>query len=181
MTIKSKEGRMKVMDVLQAIYTRRSIRKFSGEPISDEDMEKLLRAGFSAPSAHNKQPWNFVVVKNKSTLEHIAANHPYAKMLPQAGCCIIVCGDENAQETKGFLIEDCSAAIQNILLAAHGIGLGAVWSGLYPVPELTKMISAELKLPDNITPVGMVVVGHKTEDKGPSDRYDSAKIHYDQW
>lgn len=169
------------MDVLQAIFTRRSIRKFTGAPISEENMQTLLKAGFSGPSAHNMQPWHFVVVKNPATLAYIAEMHPYAKMLPQAGCCIIVCGDDEVQKAKGLLIEDCSAAIQNILLAAHGIGLGAVWCGLYPSPEFTKNIAAAIKLPDNIEPIGMVVVGHKAENKEPADRYDKAKIHHDQW
>ena len=169
------------MDVLQAIFTRRSIRKFTGEPISEENMETLLKAGFSAPSAHNMQPWHFVIVKNPTTLENITEMHPYAKMLPQAGCCIIVCGDDEVQKVKGLIIEDCSAAIQNILLAAHGIGLGAVWCGLYPSPEFKKLISVAVKLPENIQPIGMIVVGHKLEDKEPADRFDKAKIHNEQW
>jgi nitroreductase len=169
------------MDVLQAIFTRRSIRKFTGEPISEENMQTLLKAGFSAPSAHNSQPWHFVVVKNPASLEYIAEAHPYAKMLPKAGSCIIVCGDNNVQKAKGFLVEDCSAAIQNILLAAHGLGLGAVWCGLYPAPELTQIIATTIKLPDHIDPIGMVVVGHKAEDREPASRFDNAKIHYDQW
>lgn len=169
------------MDVLQAIYTRRSIRKFTGEPISEEHMEKLLKAGFCAPSAHNLQPSHFIVIKNPATLEYIANMHPYAKMLPQAGCCIVVCGDEKVQKTRGLLIEDCSAALQNILLAAHGLGLGAVWCGLHPDPELTKIIAVSNKLPENIEPIGMVVVGHKAEDRAPADRYDKARVHFEQW
>jgi nitroreductase len=169
------------MDVLQAIFTRRSIRKFTGAPISEENMETLLKAGFSAPSAHNMQPRHFVVLKNPATLEYIAEMHPYGKMLPQAGCCIIVCGDEEAQKTKGLLVADCSASIENILLAAHGIGLGAVWCGLYPDPELKKLISVTVELPDNIEPIGMIVVGHKVEAKEPADRFDKTKIHYDRW
>lgn len=169
------------MDVLQAIFTRRSIRKFTGAAISEENMQTLLKAGFSGPSAHNMQPWHFVVVKNPATLEYIAEAHPYAKMLPQAGCCIIVCGDDQVQKVKGLLVEDCSAAIQNILLAAHGIGLGAVWCGLYPSPDFKNVIADAIKLPDYIEPIGMVVVGHKVEDKEPADRFDKAKIHHDQW
>jgi nitroreductase len=172
---------MKSMDALQAIFTRRSIRKFTGAPISEEHMETLLKAGFSAPSAHNLQPSHFIVVKNPATLEYIAEMHPYAKMLPQAGCCIVVCGDDEVQKIKGLQVEDCSAAIQNILLAAHGLGLGAVWCGLYPSPELTKIISVANKLPDNIEPIGMIVVGHKAEDKATVDRFNKNRVHYDQW
>lgn len=169
------------MDILEAIYTRRSIRKFTNEAISGEDLEKILRAGFQAPSAHNFQPWEFLIIKDKSTFEEISRVHTYAKMLPQADTCIIVCGDEKKQPKTGFMIEDCSAAIQNILLAAHGLGLGAVWCGLYPVTQLTEDIKNICSLPDHITPVGMVVLGHKGEDKAPVDRFDAGKIHYEKW
>ncbi len=169
------------MNVLDAIFSRRSIRKYTGETISNELLETLLRAGQAAPSAHNYQPWHFVVVRDPEKLQQIAEKHPYAKMLPQAGCCIIVCGDEEKQPQKGFMIEDCAAAIQNILLAAHGSGLGAVWCGLHPVPQLTEMIGEVINLPSTIEPIGMVVVGHKAEEKGPAERFDQNKVHYDQW
>jgi len=169
------------MDVLEAIFTRRSIRRFTGQPVAEEDLKTILRAGFQAPSAHNYQPWGFVIVRDKNTIESIAQFHPYAKMLPQAGCGIVVCGDKEKQEMTGFLVADCSAAIQNMLLAAHGLGLGAVWCGLYPVSELTKATAKILSLPSSIVPVGMVVVGHKNEQKKPVDRYDESKVHFEQW
>lgn len=169
------------MDLLEGIFTRRSIRKFTGEPISDQDIEMVLRAGFQAPSAHNSQPWEFIIIKDKGTFERIAKAHSYAKFLPQAEVCIVVCGDKTKQNMTGFLIEDCSAAIENILLAAHGIGLGAVWCGLYPVTHLTKAIKINCLLPNSILPVGMVVLGHKDEDKKKSDRFDTAKLHYEKW
>lgn len=169
------------MEVLEAIFTRRSIRKFTGEPITDQDLETVLRAGFQAPSAHNSQPWEFIIMKDKSNMERIAKVHTYAKMLPNAEACIIVCGDKNKQTMTGFLIEDCSAAIQNILLAAHGIGLGAVWCGLYPVTHLTKEVKRVCSLPNHIVPVGMVVLGHKGEERTQEDRYDIAKLHYEVW
>ena len=169
------------MDIIEAIYTRRSIRKYTNDPVSDEDLKVILNAGFCAPSAHNKKPWHFIVVKEPSVLNSIAQFHPYAQMLPSAGCAIIVCGDKNCEGMAGFLIEDCSAAIQNILLASHGLGLGAVWCGLYPVPKLTKNITSLLNLPENIIPIGLVSVGHKAEDRTPSDRYDQTRIHYNKW
>lgn len=169
------------MDILEAIFTRRSIRKFSGEHISDVDLDTVLRAGFQAPSAHNHQPWEFVIIKDKSKFEKIAKVHTYAKMLPQADVCIIVCGDKIKQPMQGFLIEDCSAAIQNILLAAHGIGLGAVWCGLHPDTHLTKEIKNICLLPKHMIPVGMVVLGHKGEDRKTEDRYNEAKLHYENW
>lgn len=169
------------MDVLDAIFTRRSIRKFTGEKVSEEDLKTILKAGFSAPSAHNYRPQHFVVVREKSLLESIASFHPYAKMLSEAGCGIIVCGDSERQSATGFLVEDCSASIQNMLLAAHGLGLGAVWCGLYPVTQLTKPMANLLKLPSTIKPVGLIVLGQKDQDREAPDRYEDSKIHFDQW
>lgn len=169
------------MDVLQAISTRRSIRKFTGEPLSNEELEAVLRAGFWAPSAHNFQPWHFVVIRDAEKLEHIAKKHPYGKMAPNAGCAVIVCGDPEKQNVEGFLVEDCSAAMQNMLLAAHGTGLGAVWCGIYPSKELVELIRETINLPESIIPVGMMVIGHKAQEREAAERYDAAKIHYNQW
>jgi nitroreductase len=169
------------MDVLEAIFTRRSVRKFTGVPASADNVNTILRAGSYAPSAHNHQPWHFVVIRASATLEAIAAGHPYAKMMPQAGCCIVVCGDKERQGTVGFLVEDCSAAIQNMLLAAHGLGLGAVWCGLYPVPELTRLIGGLLHLPESVIPIGMIAVGHKLEERTTDERFDPGRVHLETW
>ena len=172
---------MRNMDVLEAISTRRSIRKFTGEPVSDGALDIILRAGSQAPSAHNRQPWEFMVIRDKSKFEAIAKEHKYAKMLPQADVCIIVCGDGDKQKKIGLLVADCSAAIQNILLATHGIGLGAVWCGLYPDEEKIELIQNVCQLPSNILPIGMVVIGHKGEEKEMVDRFDADKVHYETW
>lgn len=169
------------MDFLESIFTRRSIRRFTGEIISDENLEKILRAGFQAPSAHNREPREFIVIKDKEKLNKIPEFHPYTKMLPNAGCGIIVCGDIRKQEEEGFLVEDCSASIQNMLLAAHGLGLGAVWCGLYPIEVLVENTNKLFDLPEHIIPVGMVVVGEKAEEKKYIDRYNPDCIHYDKW
>ncbi|MCF6464785.1 nitroreductase family protein [Clostridium sp. Cult2] len=169
------------MDILEAIFTRRSIRKFTGEPISEEDLKTILKAGFQAPSAHNYEPREYIVVRDKKIIEKITKFHKYSKMLPKAGCGIIVCGDKDKQPEIGFLIEDCSASMQNMLLAAHGIGLGAVWCGLYSVTKLTESMADVLELPEHVIPIGMIVVGVKDELKEPIDRYDERKIHYDKW
>ncbi|MBC8589866.1 nitroreductase family protein [Wansuia hejianensis] len=169
------------MDILEAIFTRRSIRKFTGEAINDENLNIILKAGFQAPSAHNREPREFVVVRDKDKINKISEFHKYAKMLPSAGCGIIVCGDIDKQEEIGFLIEDCSASIENMLLASHGLGLGAVWCGLYPKEDLVDNMSKILNLPDNIIPVGMVVVGKKDQEAKIIDRYNEECIHYDKW
>lgn len=169
------------MDILDAIFTRRSIRKYTGETVKDEQLEIILKAGFFAPSAHNRQPWHFVVVKQADKLKTIAENHRYAKMLPQAGCAIIVCGEKQIDGMTDFVVEDCSAAIENILLAAHGIGLGTVWCGIYPVSKYVRLLSDLLELPHSVIPVGMVVVGNADETRTVTDRYNKSKIHKDNW
>lgn len=169
------------MDVLDALFTRRSIRKFSGEVPDDEDIKAIVRAGFYAPSAHNNQPWHFVVIKEEKVLKEIAEMHPYAKMLTQAGCAVIVCGDSEKEKRQGFLVQDCSAAIENMLLAAHGLDLGAVWCGLFPMNTLTDGVKNILSLPDNILPVGMVVIGNSLEERNASERYDETKVHFNKW
>lgn len=161
--------------------SRRSIRSYTGEPVKDEDLRTILKAGFQAPSAHNFQPREYVVIRDEGLLKRIAAFHKYAKMLPKAGCGIVVCGDRTKQSEMGFLVEDCSASIQNMLLAAHGLGLGAVWCGLYSVDKLTGFMAKVLELPEHIIPIGMVVVGVKDGDKVTVDRYDESKIHINRW
>lgn len=169
------------MNVLDTIFTRRSIRKFTGEQIKEEDLKLILKAGFQAPSAHNMEPRDYIVVRDREVLNKISEFHKYAKMLPNAGCGIIVCGDTERQEEMGFLIEDCSASIQNILLAAHGLGLGAVWCGLYSREDLVDNMSKTLGLPAHIIPIGMVVIGVKDEENKSIDRYNEEKIHYNKW
>ncbi len=169
------------MDVLDAIFTRRSVRKYTEGHITQEQLMTIIKAGCFAPSAHNRQPWHFVVIKDKEKLQAIAGFHPYGKMLPGADICIVVCGDKQRQSETGFLIEDCSAAIQNMLLAIHGLGLGGVWCGLYPVTHLTKGMKKMLSLPDSIIPVGLISLGRKGEERTVQDRFDESKVHYENW
>ena len=169
------------MEIFEAIFTRRSIRKYTGKVINDVDLKCILKSGFYAPSAKNIQPWHFIVVKEPKLLEKISQIHPYAKMLPSAGCCIVVCGDKTKQRKTGFLIEDCSASIENMLLAAHGLGLGAVWLSLYPIYSRYKPIGKLLNVPATIIPVGMIALGYKAEDKSIEDRYSEEKLHFEKW
>ena len=169
------------MNIIETIMSRRSIRKFTGIPITKEQEELILKAGFQSPTAHNTQPWEFVVIRDVEVLKGIKAYHPYAKMIDNAGFAILVCGHTQKQESQAFLIEDCSASIQNMLLAAHGIGLGAVWCGIFGGENLVEKTKELLSIPNDIIPVGLVVIGNKLEDKSPKDRYDESKIHYDKW
>ena len=169
------------MNILDAIFTRRSIRSFTGEVISDQDLTTILKAGFQGPSAHNREPREYIVIKDEEILEKIPTFHPYTKMLPKAKCGIIVCGNKEKQSEEGFLALDSAASMQNMLLAAHGLGLGAVWCGLYPVPELMGTMSELLGLPEHIIPISMLVVGVKDKDSKAIDRYNEDNIRYDKW
>ena len=169
------------MEVLEAIFTRRSIREYGPGKIAQEDVDQLLKAAMYAPSAHNYQPWQFVVIRDKILLQKIRKLHPYAEMLKNAGLAIIVCGDVTLEKHIGYLVQDCSAATQNILLAAHGLGLGAVWLGLHPRENRIKMIAQLIGLPKDIIPVSMVSIGIPAEQKKIKDRFKPDRIHINKW
>jgi nitroreductase len=174
--------RTSTMDVLTAIRTRRSIRRYTADKIDDQALHTILDAGFCAPSASNKRPWHFLVIRDKATLELIAGAHPYAKMMTAADCCIVVCGDEAIQASVGLLVEDCSAAIQNMLLAAHGLGIGAVWCGLYGGRGDRHLEFAELlEIPAGMLTIGMIAFGYPDETKSATDRFESSRVHYERW
>lgn len=166
---------------MESLFKRRSIRKYTGELVTPAQVELILRAGFAAPSAHNRQPWHFLCISDKMQLDRLAEVHPYAKMLPSAGFGIVVCGDKQIQESFGFLIEDCSAAIQNMLIAATGLELGSVWCGLYPVDELMVAYASILELPENVVPIGLVVIGKADEVKNETTRYLKERVHDNKW
>ncbi len=168
------------MDAMEAILTRRSIRKYTKQPVSDEVLKELLEAAMYAPSAGNRQPWCFVVINDRKIMNEIPKYHPYAQMLKEAAVAILVCCDINL-ENKGFGIEDCSAATQNILLVAHANGLGAVWIGIYPVEPLVMATKKLLNLPENIKPVSIISIGYPAEQKPRPDRYRADRVHYNQW
>jgi nitroreductase len=163
------------------ILTRRSIRKFRSNNVSDEDIKKILRAAMSAPSASNRQPWDFIIIKDRKTLDAIPEFHPYTKMAREASVAIVVCGNTNRADDREFWVQDCAAATQNILLAANSLGLGSVWCGVYPVKDLTEKFQKLLNLPPEIYPVSFIPIGYPNEEKPPSDRFDENKIHYEKW
>lgn len=169
------------MDFLEAIMTRCSIRKYTGEKINEAQWETIFRAGFAAPSAHNLQPWHFIRIDDDALLEKIAESHPYAKMLSQSGGAILTCADFNIQQTEGFAVEDCSAAIQNMLITINGLELGGVWIGIYPIEALIEMMRSLFNLPEHIVPIGLMAVGHKATTRRPIEKYDEAKIHKNGW
>jgi nitroreductase len=162
---------------LDLIFKRRSIRKYHDKPVSAEHVETLLRAAMAAPSASNKQPWQFVVIEDRKTLDAFTEVHAYAKMLKEATLCIAVCGDKSNR----FWVQDCSAATQNILLAAAGLGLGSVWLGVHPNEEREGQVSQMLSIAPEYAPLCLIAIGHPAEEKGPSERFDPQKVHYEKW
>jgi nitroreductase len=135
----------------------------------------------SAPSAGNEQPWRFVVIDDRQILSRVTAFHPYAAMLHEAPVAILVCGDLHLERFRGYWMQDCSAAVQNILVAARAKGLGSVWLGLHPVEERTKGIQELLGLPAHIVPLALVPVGHPAEEKGRAERFDAGRVHRNRW
>jgi len=169
------------MDVMEAILSRRSIRQYIDKPVPEEVIKELLEAAMSAPSASNEQPWQFVIINDRRILDEIPRFHPYAHMLKEASWAIAVCGDMNLEAMKGYWVQDCSAATQNILVAAHAMGLGAVWLGVYPREERVKQVQKLLGLPEHVLPLCFIAIGYPAEQKPPSNRYNESRVHYNHW
>jgi nitroreductase len=168
--------------ILEHIEARRSIRRYTGEPVSAEDLRSLVRAGMAAPSANNRRPWEFVVVTEPASLDALRRRLPFGRF--DAPAAIVVCGDmlrALPPPARGFWVVDCSAATQNILLAAAGLGLGTVWIGVYPLRPLMALVAGALKLPRRIRPLSVVWVGHPAESKPALDRYDEKRVHWEKF
>lgn len=165
---------------LEAIFSRRSIRKYTAEAVKDETITQLLQAAMAAPSGGNRKPWHFIVIKERKTLNKLA-EHPYGKMLQEAPLCIAVCGDPNLTPLpRNFIREDCSAATMNILHAAVELGLGAVWIGL-SLEEHFELVRGILGIPDDINPTNLIAIGYPAEEKEPRTQYDESRIHKEKW
>ena len=171
------------MDAMQAILTRRSIRQYTQQPVPEAVVDELLTAACSAPSAGNEQPWHFVVIRDRNTREIITHVQPYSGMLREAPVAILVCGDPELEmnQPRGFWIQDCSAAIQNILIAANAKGLGAVWIGVHPQTEWVAGIRTILGIPEHVIPLGIISLGHPAETKEPENRLSRGRVHHDRW
>ena len=170
--------------VIENIMTRTSIRAFTDQPVDEATIEKILRAGMAAPTAVNKQPWAFVVVNDRKQMERLREVHPFAQMLKSAQLAIIVCGDmERALPgpTQSYWIQDASAATENILLAAHGLGLGAVWCGVYPNQDVLPKVKEVLEMPSNIIPLNIIPIGYPAQAPQPKDKWKPENIHYNRW
>lgn len=169
--------------VLENIHSRKSVREFTSEPVSDADIQTMLKAAMAAPTAINFQPWRFVVVSEREALDSLADQLPYAKMLKQAPLAIIVCGETlwMGGEENPFWSLDCSAATQNLLLTAEALGLGAVWTAAYPDIDRCKAISEALGLPSTVKPLCVVPIGHPAGETQPRDKWKPENIHYGKW
>jgi nitroreductase len=171
-------------DTISVIHSRKSVRNYTGERVSKDDLVALVKAGMAAPSAVNKQPWAFVIVTDDDTLAKLAEGLPYTKMIVKSRACIVVCGDMSKALSgveRDFWIQDCSAASENILLAAESMGLGAVWSGMYPLQERVAHVRKVLGLPDNIIPLNIIAVGHPSGVEKTQDKFNQANIHWEKW
>ena len=170
------------MELYSGLVSRRSIRKYTGEQIDDDVIISIVKAGMYAPSANNTRPWHFIIVNDRDMLERIMKVHPYSSMLAKASHAIVICGDETLQNGPGYYPLDCSASTQNILLAAHALGYGAVWLGVEPRIERKKAISEIFGLPPHVHPVSIVSIGIpvKIPEKIPK-RFEPEKIRKNHW
>lgn len=169
------------METLEAIMTRRSIRRYTGEPVPEAQVQTLLCAAMAAPSAGNQQPWQFVLVRDKARLHEIARIHPHAAMAPKAALGILVCGDTRVEKYPGYWVIDCAAAVQNLLLAAHDLGLGAVWTGIYPMQDRVEAFAKLFDVPAGVVPHSFIPVGRPAEERKGEDRYRPERVHLERF
>lgn len=173
-----------VKDTLTAIHSRRSVRHYTGQPVSKKDLETLVRAGMAAPTAMDKRPWAFVIVTDEAVLQKLAQGLPSSKMIVQAKSAIVVCGVMTKAgwgEAREFWVQDCSAATENILLAAEAMGLGTVWTGMYPSHQRVEYVQRVLGIPREVIPLNVIAVGFPTGEDRPKDKFDPANIHWEKW
>ena len=178
------ETKVETADALDVIMTRASVRSYTDKPISTDKVEKMLKAAMAAPTARNQQPWAFVVVDSREILDELAEALPHAKMAAQAPLAIVACGDLTkslsgiAQE---YWVQDVSAAIENLLLAAHAMELGAVWTGVYPIPERVNDVVQVLSLPEHIIPLAVIPIGYPAGEVQPKDKWKPENVKYNKW
>ena len=171
------------MEAMEAILSRRSIRRYTPDPLPEEAVRRVLEAGMAAPSAGDERPWHFVVITDKEMLAAIPGFHPLARFVPNAAAAILVCADVALSKypPADWWVQDCSAATQNILLAAHAAGLGATWLGVHPVQTRVDGFRALCRLPDSIVPFSLVSLGFPAVRKEREPRFDPSRIHRERW
>ena len=174
-------GIMRVMEILDAILGRRSIRRYKEGDVGENDLATILRAGMAAPSAGNEQPCHFIIIRNRDTLGALSTAHPYAEMVATASLAILVCADTDLVKHRDYWPQDCAAATQNILLAVQSLNLGSVWVGVYPREARVAEIRRVVPLPDRIIPFSLLPVGFPGEKKPRIDRFFVERIHEERW
>lgn len=165
-------------ETLETIFARTSVRNYTGQPVSQEDLLTLVKAGMAAPTGRDIRPWEFVIITDRAVLDTLSAKLPYAKMLVKAPAAIAVLG--NIKQSSYWYL-DCSAATENILLAAQSLGLGAVWTATYPYEDRMKVVSDQLHLPDSIQSLCVIPVGYPKGNTKPKDKWNEMKVHYNKW
>lgn len=166
---------------MNEIYLRRSVRKYKDDQVNIQIIKNIIKAGMNAPSAHNQQPWQFMIVDDKELLLEMRKNHPYAVALETSPACILVLGDKTKFKTEDFWVQDVSAATQNIMLAAKSKGLDTCWHGLYPINKVMDPIISQFGLPAHIIPFCMISLGYADESKKVNDRYKDEDIHINKF
>lgn len=167
---------------IETIHNRKSVRTFTDQPVSQEDLTTLVKAGMAAPSGKDVRPWEFIILTDREKLNALADTLPYAKMLAHAPAAIIVCGNNDTANGGSFYwYLDCSAATQNILLAAESMGLGGTWTAAYPYEERMNPVSAILELPANIRPLNVIPIGYPRGEQKTKNKFNPDKIHLDKW
>lgn len=169
------------MEIQEALLNRRSIRKYKEQKISKENIDEILKAAMYAPSAMNLQGWQFIVIDNKDVLIETIKSIPYAEMLRQSAAAILVCGDSLVEKNESWLLQNCSAAIQNISLSAHGLGIGSCWIAIHGMDDVYKSIKIQFTLPENIVPVSLISLGYPDEVLEAEERFKEEKIHFNKW
>jgi len=177
-------------ECIKTLLTRRSVRLFTGAPVPKETLELILKCGMAAPSAVNIQPWAFIGITNRKTMDLLGEKLPFAKMIFQAGAAIVVCGTPKkpgrvdalaARTGEKYWVQDCSAVAENILLAVHSLGLGAVWTGVYPDEDKMTNVQTVLNIPKEIIPLCVIPIGVPADNKQALDKYKPENIHWEQW
>jgi len=169
------------MEALACIMSRRSIRTYEPRALAPDDIDLILRAAMAAPSAGNQQPWRFVALTDRAVIDAAAETTPYGKMLLTAPFALVVAADTRELKHPGMWQQDCSAAVQNALLAVNALGLGAVWLGYWPKMERVTPLKELLGMPEGVEPLAVLAIGHPAETKPPSERYEPTFVHLNRW
>jgi len=169
------------MDAMDAVLSRRSVRKYTDGNISDETVKKLINAAVSAPSAGNQQLWHFIILDDKEKISKIQSYHPNAKFLNEANKVILICADLSLEKFKNYWTLDCSAATQNILLSARALGLGSCWLGVYPKEDRIENLKKLFNLPERVIPFSLISIGYTSAKQEKVDRYKEERVHYNKW